>query len=378
MNHSPLGIFFNTDISFILSQKRMSEINFFTAFFKTKSGPSMPTALFILFSALLIPAPTRAGETLSAVMDRGRVICGSSTGTDAYAIQKKGKDWQGMDVDFCRAVAAAVLGQPDRIRIVDASGTAGERALKEGDIDVLLGPVIHTARRDAAHPFTPAGILLFSRQAFLAHWEENADSMEAYRGTKVCLSKNSGTRPYLESYMRHKDLDLHTIVLANRARAREFFLLKRCDLYADDIGILLGSRQLRDLPASLDVVLLPETIAMTPIAPHVHEKDPQWADSIRWIRNALVRAEFRQVTARNVKDLGGQRDRELETLAGTREDMGTYLGLDANWARRAIKAAGNYGEIYARNLGENTELKLDREKNRLWNDGGLIYAPPLF
>lgn len=332
-------------------------------------------ALCLLF---LMPSPAQADNILTNAMRRGHIRCGTHFGSYAYAIKDEKGTWHGMDVDFCRALAAAALGDANKVKFIDTAGKNRFAYLASDRVDILMGPAPWVLGLDAGQNFNFAGILFFGGQGLMAHWREEASSIEAYKGAKVCVQRNSRTYEYLQEFNKRRRLELRLLVLESFKQAREFFFLKRCDLYANDEGILMGTQTLRNIPSDLNIVILPDKLVETPIGPLVRQDDDRWFDIVKWVRHALIKADEKGVTAYNLDDYLSSPDPEIRNMLGLTDKMWRYLGLDEKWAYRALQAVGNYGEMYNRNLGIGSNVGMENGKNRLWTEGGLIYAPPFY
>lgn len=319
-----------------------------------------------------------AGTTLDRIYRRGVVLCGTNTDIEAYAEQNyETKKWSGFDVDVCKAVASALLGDAEKIKFVKATTTNRLAKLKRGDFDILLGVTPWTIAIDAGKDFSSVDPMLFSGQGFMAHSIKKMDSMKDFKGLKVCVQKGTPSFTNLDEYNRREKLDLKIISLPNFERTKEFFFLKRCHLLAEDIGVL-NSKQFTSIPDGMDVVILPEIFAFTPFGPTVRGDDDELFTIMKWLRLALIKAEQKGITKNNIDTFLTSESPEIQLLLGVREGFGSPLKIDKKWAYRAIKSVGNYGEIYDRNFGENTPFKFKRGLNNIVKNGGAMYAPPFY
>lgn len=337
------------------------------------------TFLFLsFFYVITVSNPAVAGDILNKIYNRGSILCGTNTGVEAYAEQDmKTKTWSGFDVDICKAMANAILGNEHKIKFVNATTTNRLAKLKRGDFDVLLGVTPWTIGIDAGKNFSSIDPMLFSGQGFIAHSIKEMNSMENFKGKKVCVHKKTPAHFNLIEYNRKEKLNLQILPLPNFARTKEFFFLKRCDLLVEDIGIL-NSKQFASIPDGIDVVILPEIFAFTPFGPTIRGNDDEMFTILKWLRLALIKAEQKGITKENVDTFLTSENKEIQLLLGVRKGFGEPLGLDKEWAYRVIKSVGNYGEIYNRNFGENTSFKFNRGLNHLVKNGGAMYAPPFY
>lgn len=322
----------------------------------------------------------KAGDsrTLRAVRARGRVRCGVNPGLAGFALPDSRGVWRGFDVDFCRALAAAVLGDADKVTYVPLTNERRFEALKTGQVDLLSRNTSWTFARDAGEAVDFAGIMYFDGQGFLAPRSLNLQSAAELGGARICVQSGTTSEQNLADWFRSHGLTYTPVSLPTQARAREAYRAERCDVITSDISSLASARSLLNNPS--DHVLLPEVISKEPLGPVVRQGDPVWTDIVRWTRNALVLAEELGVTSENVADLRKtSADPEVRRLLGAEAGFGQQLGLSDDWAFRAIKAVGNYGEMFERHLGPDSALRLERGQNALWNAprAGLLYSPPM-
>jgi len=323
--------------------------------------------------------PARSDSpTLAAVKRRGRLLCGVHEGLIGFAYVDARGEWRGFDVDFCRAVAAAVFGDPDRVRFVPLTNAQRFEALKSGRVDVLWRNTSWTMSREARDGLVFAGINYFDGQGFLVRRALNLASAAELNGARVCVQAASTSQPNLADWFRSRGLEHQVVVAPNFEAARAAYAREDCDALTGDVAQLAGARTV--LPNPEQHVILPEIISKEPLGPVVRRGDEQWAALIRWTLNALILAEELGVTSGNAEERAREAsDPETRRLLGVEGEFGEALGLSNDWALNALKATGNYGEIFERNLGAQSALDLERGLNAQWRGqpGGLIYALPI-
>jgi general L-amino acid transport system substrate-binding protein len=272
-------------------------------------------------------------------------------------------------------VAAAVLGDPGAVEFVPLTGQTRFTALASGEVDVLSRNTTWTFSRDVDLKFEFTGVNYYDGQGFIAPVDLGVTSAKDLDGATVCIQTGTTTELNLADFFRANNMSYEPVPIETNAEAQQQYLAGACDVYTTDRSGLAATRATFENPA--DHVILPETISKEPLGPLVRHGDNDWGDIVRWTLNALIAAEEYGVTSANVDELvQGTENPEVNRLLGTEGDLGAMFGLDADWAARTIKAVGNYGEIFQRNIGENTPIGLARGLNAQWTDGGLLYAPP--
>lgn len=334
--------------------------------------------LAVLAGCAPAKAPSAAGgrgATLAAVKQRGYVICGASAATVGFGMPDKGGYWRGLDVDTCRAIAAAALGDKDKVRFVPLTGQQRLIALQTGEIDVLPRTTTWTLSRDGnGVNFTTPNF--YDYVGFMVPKASGVRSVRDLRQASVCVQTGSTTEVTFTDVSRAYGLDLRAVAFDNVQATRQAFFSGRCDALITDASALASVRatQAPD-PAAYDII--PANDEVAPLTPSVRHGDDQWFDIVKWTVYALLEAEEYGVTQANAdKMLAETKDPRIERLLGKTPGMGAALGLDEKWALNAIKAVGNYGEIYDRSLGPKTPLQLERGINDLWTKGGIMYSPP--
>ncbi|MDP1631594.1 MAG: amino acid ABC transporter substrate-binding protein [Caulobacter sp.] len=321
---------------------------------------------------------TAASKTLAAVKRRGVLRCGVNPGLAGFSGADSSGRWRGFDVDFCRALAAAVLRSPNRVVFVPLTNAERFTALKSGRIDVLSRNTTWTFTRDTEDGLDFPGISYYDGQGFLAPKGLELQSASELTGARICVQSGSTSELNLRDWFKARSINWMPVLASTEARARRDYERGVCDVLSADISALASARAtLGDQGAH---VLLPDVISKEPLGPAVRQGDPGWTDIVRWTLNALILAEELGVTAKEAERLRKESTApEVRRLLGAEKGYGAMLGLDDAWAYRAIQAVGAYNEVFDRNLGAGSALKLERGENALWNAAkpGLMYAPPL-
>ncbi len=321
--------------------------------------------------------PAMAGQVLDGVKQRDQLVCGVHTGRAGFAQADGSGQWSGLDVDFCRAVAAAVLGDAKKVKFVPTSGQTRITALQSGEIDLLARNTTFNFTRDTSLGLMWAGVNFYDGQAFIVKKRPNLTSAKQLDKATVCIDAGTSTERNLQDFARNNGLTFKTVVFDNAEASKQAFISGRCHAYTGDYTALAILRA-TDLPNPDDYDLLPEIISKEPVGPAVRRGDDEWFTIVRWVLQAMQGAEELGLTQDNIDELAAKsEDVAVKRFTGNGDDIGKSLGLDKKWAYRIVKQVGNYGESFARNLGEKSSLKLDRGLNRLYTDGGLVYPLPL-
>jgi general L-amino acid transport system substrate-binding protein len=322
-----------------------------------------------------VAASFASAQTLAEVQERGTLNCGVSTGLAGFSSPDANGEWQGFDVAVCRAVAAAILNDPSAVEFVPTTGQTRFTALSSGEIDMLARNTTWTFSRDVDLSFEFAGVNYYDGQGFMVPRELGVSSALELDGATVCIQTGTTTELNLADYFSSNNMSYEPVPIETNAEAQQQYLAGACDVYTTDASGLAATRATFEDPSAH--VLLPEIISKEPLGPLVRHGDNEFGDIVRWTLNALVAAEELGVTSANVGEIGGTTENpEIRRLLGTEGELGAMLGLDADWAARAIAAVGNYGEVFDGNIGESTPIGLARGLNAQWTDGGLLYAPP--
>ncbi|MDQ2091911.1 amino acid ABC transporter substrate-binding protein [Marimonas arenosa] len=323
-----------------------------------------------------LAAGAAAAGTLDDVKARGKLNCGVSTGLVGFAAADANGEWDGFDVAVCRAVAAAVLGDPKAVEFVPTTGKTRFTALASGEVDMLARNTTWTFSRDVDLKFTFVGVNYYDGQGFMVPKELGVSSAKELDGSTVCIQTGTTTELNLADFFRANNISYEPVPIETNAEAQQQYLAGACDVYTTDASGLAATRATFETPG--DHVVLPEIISKEPLGPLVRHGDDEWGDVVRWTLNALVTAEELGITSANVKEMASAagNNPEINRLLGTEGNLGEMLGLSADWSVNAIATNGNYGEIFEKNIGENTPIGLSRGLNAQWTNGGLIYSPP--
>ena len=313
--------------------------------------------------------------TLEDVQARGTLNCVVSTGIAGFAYPDDAGEWHGFDIDFCRATAAAVLGDPKAIKAVTSTGKTRFTKLNAGEGDVLWRNTTVTFSRDVGVKLRFHGINYYDGQGFMTRKDLGVASAKDLGGASVCIQTGTTTELNLADYFHANGMKYEAVTIETNDEARQNYLAGRCDVYTTDASGLAATRSTFTDPDNH--VILPEIISKEPLGPATRHGDDQWSDIVTWVLNATITAEEKGVTMANVDDMkANSKDPEVLRLLGAEGNQGAELGLSADFAYNIIKSVGNYGEIFERNIGVNTPIGLARGLNALWTDGGLQYSPP--
>lgn len=335
--------------------------------------PVMASAVGLLVAVMgAIPA---SADTLETVRERGRLVCGVNTGLAGFSYTDSKGEWAGFDVDICRAVAAATLGDGDAVEFVPLTGKTRFTALSSGEIDILSRNTTWTYSRDTELAANFVGTTYYDGQGFLIRKAVGIDSAKDLDGATICIQTGTTTELNLSEFFLSNGMSYEPVPIESPAEAQQQYLAQSCDVYTADTSALAAARSSFADPAAH--VILPEVISKEPLGPLVRHGDDRWADIVGWTVRALVAAEELGLTSENVDEqAAASKVPEVGRLLGTDGDLGAMNGLSAGWARDAISAVGNYGEMFSRNLGTDSPIGLERGLNALWTNGGLQYAPP--
>lgn len=329
-----------------------------------------------LGAAMLMGAPAfaqPAADTVGAIRQRGQLICSTSPSTVGFSLPDSQGVWRGLDVDYCRAVATAILGDPNRLRIVPSSTQQRFTMLQSGEIDLLSRTTTWTLSREASLGLQFAGINVHDGQGFMVHRDSGVTSARQLDGATVCVQPGTTTELNMTDYFRANRIRFTPVVIENIEEIRSAFINRRCDAYTTDASSLASFAAAQGANANR-YLLLPEIISKEPLGPVVRKGDPRFFDIVRWTHYALLTAEELGITQANIDSFANSTNPDVQRFMGRTGDLGRMMGLEANWAVNIIKAVGNYGEIWERNM---TPIGFPRGPNNLWNRGGLQYAPPM-
>ena len=330
-------------------------------------------------AALVIGAITSASATAATTLEnikkKGHVQCGVTTGLPGFSQPDEKGNWTGLDVDTCRAVAAAVFGDAKAVEFTPLTAKERFTALQSGEIDVLSRNTTWTLTRDASLGLNFTGVNYYDGQGFLVSKELGVSDAKDLDGATVCIQSGTTTQLNLADYFRAKGMEFTPIVFDTSEQTVQGFSSGRCDVLTSDRSQLAALRS--KLPDPNSAVILPNIISKEPLGPVVRQGDDEWFNIVKWVLFVQINAEELGVTSANVDDMKKSDNPSVKRLLGTDGDMGAKLGLAADFGYHIIKQVGNYGEMYNRNVGPGTPLDLERGLNALWSDGGIMYAPPV-
>lgn len=314
-------------------------------------------------------------DTLDEIKERGFLRCGTSETKTGFAAPGDDNEWHGMEIDYCKGLAAAIFDDPTKLEIVPVASKVRFTALTSGEIDILAKGTTWTYSRDAQLGVDFAGYWFFDGQGFLVRKDLGVSSVKELNGAVICISPGTTSEKNVVDYFRANEMEFTPVVIKSGNETQEALAQGRCDVVTNDLSALASSRVRFANPD--DYVVLPDNIAQEPLSLYVKQNDSRWQDIVIWVRNALIMAEELGLSQDNVKETAENTDNpRVERLLGKQGAFGEMLGLSNDWAANAIQAVGNYGEIFERNVGKDTRVALDRGQNRQWTDGGLIYSPP--
>ncbi len=325
---------------------------------------------------LLGALPAHAGKTIDAIKARGQLVCGVHVGLAGFSAADSAGNWTGLDVDVCRAVAASLLGDPKKVKWVPLVAQQRFTALQSGEIDILSRNTTWTLTRDASLGLFFTNTTYYDGQGFMVPSKGKVKSAKQLKGATVCVQSGTTTEKNLTDFSRANNLGIKPVVFEKSEAAEGAYFAGRCQAYTTDASGLASVRnQQAKVPA--DHLILPDLISKEPLGPAVRRGDDEFFTIAKWVVYALIEAEEYGITQANVDQMKTSTDPVVGRILGTTEDTGKLLGLDKEWAARAIKAVGNYGEIFERNVGPKSALGLPRGLNNQWTKGGIMYAPPI-
>jgi general L-amino acid transport system substrate-binding protein len=342
----------------------------------TRTRPLLALATLALSASVALPASVAwAGPTLDAVKKRGELVCGSNPGIAGFGLPDDKGQWKGFDIEFCRAVAATIFNDASKVRFTPLSAKDRFTALQSGEIDVLSRNTTWTQSREVGQGFLFGAVTYYDGQGFMVRKKLNVNSAMELSGASVCVQQGTTTELNLADFFRTHNMKYESVVFATADEALKAYDTGRCDSFTTDMSQLYGERTKLGNPE--DHVIMPEVISKEPLGPTVRQGDDQWFNLVKWTHYAMVTAEELGVTQANVDEKLKAANPEIKRLLGTEGNFGAGLGLTQDWAYRIVKLVGNYGEVFERNVGANSKLKIQRGLNALWNAKGLQYAPPI-
>ena len=324
---------------------------------------------------LVLVAQAASAQTLKAVKDRGMLNCGSNGQLAGFGLPDAQGKWTGLDVDVCRAIAAAVLNDPTKVKFVPLSAKDRFTALQSGEVDVLVRNTTWTSSRDSSLGLIFTGVDYYDGQGFMVRKSLKVNSALELGDASVCVQQGTTTELNLADFFRAHNMKLKSVTFATADETIKAYDSGRCDAFTTDASGLYAER-LR-LANSDDHIVLPEIISKEPLGPSVRQGDDQWMGVVKWVLFAMINAEELGITQKNIDEMMKSTNPAIKRFVGTEGAYGEQLGLTKDWAVRIIKAEGNYGEAFERNVGMGSPLKIARGLNRLWDKGGIQYAPPI-
>lgn len=333
-------------------------------------------ALSVAVLATVAGLSVAQADTLQVVRDRGELHCGVTTGFAGFSAPDSKGEWRGLDVDVCRAVAAAVLGDASKFKAVPLNAQQRFTALQSGEIDLLARNTTVTQSRDTSLGVIHAGVNFYDGQGFLVSKDLGVKSAKDLNDATICMQQGTTNENTMADWARANNVKYKPVVFDQFNEVVGAFASGRCDVFSTDASGLASIRISR-LENSENYVVLPEIISKEPLGPFVRQGDDAWLNVVKWTLHAMVGAEELGVTSANVDEMRKSANPDVRRLLGVTEGAGKNLGLDESWGYNIIKQVGNYGESFERNVGQDSPLKIQRGLNALWTEGGLMYALPI-
>ncbi len=329
-----------------------------------------------MLAALQFQSPAEAGDTLTRIKARGNLLCGVSDGVPGFSFKEPDGRWSGMDADFCRALASAVLGDPGKLEFVSLAAAARFPSLKAGEIDVLVRNTTWTLEREATLEVMFAGVLYYDGQCFLVPAKSDVRELSQLNGATICAVKGTTHEANLADHFRARNWTYQPLIVESQAKAADALFSGQCRAFTSERPQLTAMRlKAPDGPEAY--LILPEQISKEPMGPVVRRGDDEWFTIVRWVLFTLIAAEEYGISRSNVQSrLEASNDPVVQRWLDVDRINSKALGIPPGWAVRALESGGNYGEIFERNFGSQSPLKLDRGLNRLWTQGGLMVSPP--
>lgn len=327
-------------------------------------------------AALAVSSSAAMAQTLNDVEERGYVQCGVTEGVPGFSFPDDNNNWTGLEVDYCRALAAAIFDDPEAVRFTPLTSQARFESLSNGNIDVLSRTTTWTMTRDTQLGITFAGVMFYDGQGFMVREDSGVTSATELSGAAVCIESGTTTELNAADYFASNGMDLsNAVVFVNQDEVVQAYLDGRCDVFTTDSSALAAERS--TFPDPEAHIILPEIISKEPLGPSVRSGDTEWFNIVKWTYFALLNAEELGVTSENVDEMLGSDNPSIRRLLGVEGEFGDAIGLSNDWAYRIVKHVGNYGELYAKHVGPETPINIPRGVNNLWTEGGVQYAPPI-
>jgi general L-amino acid transport system substrate-binding protein len=326
--------------------------------------------------ATLLAGAAQAQGTLNSIKQKGYISCGSNPGLAGFGVPDAQGRWTGLDVDFCRALSAAIFNDVTKVRFIPLSAKDRFTALQSGEVDILSRNTTWSMSRDTALGLDFPAVNFYDGQGFMVKKKLGVTSAKQLDGASVCTQQGTTTELNLADYFRANKMKYEVVAFASADETFKAYDSGRCDAFTTDASGLYAERLRASAPD--DNIVLPEIISKEPLAPAVRQGDAQWADIVRWTHYAMLNAEEAGITQANVDQMAKSTDNpDIKRILGTEGKYGADLGLTNDWAYRIIKLVGNYGEVFEKDVGTGSPLKIQRGVNALWSKGGLQYAPPI-
>jgi general L-amino acid transport system substrate-binding protein len=341
----------------------------------TKKYGAKPALSLLIFAFFAVIGPTANAQTLKTIKDRGVLVCGVSQGIAGFSVRSPQGDWTGFDVDFCRALAAAIFNNVSKVKFVPLSTTDRFPALQSSEIDILSRNSTWTMSREIDLGLVFAATTYYDGQGFMVHAARKTDSALELNGSRVCVQSDTTTALNLSDYFKTNGMTFVPVLFNNAEDATKAYDANQCDVLTSDTSQLYADRI--GLTKPDDHVILPDIISKEPLGPVIREGDPQWLNIVKWTHFAMVNAEELGVSSHSMTEALSSKKPDVRRLLGTDADYGEKMGLTKDWAARIIRLVGNYAESFDRNLGVKTQLGIPRGINQLWSMGGILYAPPI-
>ena len=329
----------------------------------------------LAIGAVVAAAPAMAQATLNQIKTRGQLVCGANTGLAGFGLPDDKGNWIGLDVEYCRAISAAIFNDPTKVKFQPLSAKDRFTALQSGEVDVLIRNTTWSMSRDTQLGFNFRAVNYYDGQGFMVRKKLNVSSAMELSGASICVQQGTTTELNLADFFRANKMKYEPVVFATSDETDKAYDSGRCDVHTTDASGLYSTRLRLTNPA--DHIVLPEIISKEPLGPAVRHGDDQWFDLVTWVHYAMLTAEELGVTQANVDQMLKSENPEIKRLLGTEGKFGETIGLTNDWAYRIVKQIGNYGESFDRTVGAGSPLKIARGQNALWSKGGLQYAPPI-
>jgi general L-amino acid transport system substrate-binding protein len=337
---------------------------------KAVFGLGAAAALLMVFGQ-----PAMAGPTVDAIKARGKVVCAANGSRMGFSSLDSNGQWTGLDVDTCKALAAAVLGDAEKVQLVKSTTQTRFTVLQTGEVDVTTANATWTLSRDTTLGIDFVAPTFYDGQGFMVAAKLGVKEVKDLNGATLCVTPGSTSEKIAADVSKQFNIKFNPVVIEDQKEINNAFFGGRCDVHVQSTSGLSANRA-AVAKSPEEFVILPGLYGKDPMGPAVRQGDPQWRDIVAWTVYAMIQAEESGVTSKNVDEMKASEDADVQRMLGAKEDLGATLGLDKEWAYRVIKQVGNYGEVYDRNIGKGSALKMDRGVNDLWTRGGLMYAMP--